>query len=71
MYNKDLRERRVPNKYGDFVFIYMGDKDEMPPVDVYLNEDYLGCIDYVDLEEMSDMDLVYVASEITADMNED
>ena len=56
-------ERKIPNKYGEIIFRYGEDSktgDEV--VEVYMNDYKFGTMEYVNLDEISDVDLVNAAS---------
>jgi hypothetical protein len=64
-------ERIVNSKYGQFKFELVDYPGPSPMISIYLDSTHLGYVDYIDLDNVTDLDLLTYCSSIRYNDNED
>ena len=53
-------KRIIPSKYGEFIFRL----NDNYCISIYMNDKFLGQIDYIDIDNISDCDLLCMVNEM-------
>ena len=57
-----MDKRCVSTPSGDFIFIQKN-KNNMPVIDVWFEDKFIGCMDYLDIINLSDLELIQAVDE--------